>query len=59
MRVTLQTSIRIRADVWAALRKLATDRALELGGRADASRVVEDLVLAEVARREERDARRV
>jgi hypothetical protein len=38
------TTIRIKPAIWRALRRLAEQRALEMGGRASASGVVSDLV---------------
>lgn len=46
------TTVRVPERVWLALRKLAELKALQHGGRASASGVVTDLVLAETKRQE-------
>ena len=44
------TTIRVRPEIWLALRRLAELRAAQAGGRPSASGVIEALVEAEAAR---------
>lgn len=46
------TTIRIRPEVWQALRRLAEVKTQQAGGRPSASGVIERLVEAELARLE-------
>ena len=43
----IRTSLVIRPEVWRALRRLAEVKAEQAGGRPNASRIVEDLVMRE------------
>jgi hypothetical protein len=46
----MTTTIRVSPGVWQALRALAEDRALTLGGRPSASAVIEALVTEAAAK---------
>ncbi len=52
-KATMATVIRIRPEVWQALRRLAEARSLEQGGRPNASAVVSALIEREAKRRPE------
>jgi predicted DNA-binding protein len=47
----MQTTIRVRPEIWQALRMLAERRALRQGGRPSASAIVTELVEREAARK--------
>ena len=51
-RPAIVTNIRIRPEIWQALRALAELRALRVGGRPSASAVVAELVTEAAAKRE-------
>ncbi len=50
------TTIKVRAEVWRALRALAESHALKNGGRASASAVVSELILRETQARQDATA---